>query len=172
MQSIYIPIGLPGCGKTTFYETRLKDKNVIRISADDIRFKLLDSENTQIYFDESIEKDVWAEYYDELNYHLEHDASIYVDCTNLTLAKRMKIYEMITKSHCESFQIQYICFVLTAEQCWHNQQDRKRKVQLSILVQMEKSFEPISDIELQLFNQKACIQTLLDLNEMQLIEII
>lgn len=153
MQTIYIPIGLPGCGKSTFFETRLKGKGIIKISADEIRFRKLDSENSHLYFDASIEKEVWEEYYNTLNIYLKHDASVYCDCTNLTLAKRMKIYESIIQNDC-IVKIVYIFFDIHAQECWDNQKNRDRKVDLSILTEMDSILESINRIEENLFKSK------------------
>lgn len=172
MQTIYIPIGLPGCGKTTLYETHLKGKGVIRISADDIRFRKLDSEVSHIYFDESIEKEVWDEYYHSLSVYLEHGASVYCDCTNLTLAKRMKIYESIIKNTVDPIQIIYLPFEFDIEKCWNNQKNRERKVTIDLLITMQNAFERVYSREQTLFTYHSRIYNIYHLNQIKELQIL
>lgn len=93
---LIIPIGPAGCGKTTWWtsmcqghvsETQQYQPN--RISSDEIRFNILDYPNSGIDFDPTIEPQVWAQVWADLIFYLsERLANIYLDCTNLTRARR------------------------------------------------------------------------------------
>jgi predicted kinase len=173
MQTIYIPIGLPGCGKTTFFESKLKGKDIIRISADDIRFRLLNSEQTHIYFDETREKEVWDEYYRLINISFKNYQSVYCDCTNLTLNKRMKLYECIIQNELEYVNVVYLFFSMIASRCWENQVNRERKVEKKILDQMMDVITLPNLVERTLFNQNGFAKMIIitDINQIQTIEL-
>jgi predicted kinase len=97
---IIIPIGNASCGKSTYF-TKLQEHYgnkypTFRISADEIRFKLLDYDHTGKDYDEKIEPQVWEMVYETFENILNHEPSkvpiiIYFDCTNLTVKERSQI---------------------------------------------------------------------------------
>ncbi len=58
-KELIIPIGIPGCGKTTYYNTEYKSKGYYRVSPDEIRFAILNYPESGIDFDETKEEEVW-----------------------------------------------------------------------------------------------------------------
>lgn len=140
-QMIYIPIGLPGCGKSTYYAKHLENKGVKRVSADDLRFSMLQSAKTGIYFEPSIEPTVWHTFYAHLGQLVREKADIYIDATNLTCERRNALHNTIF-TNCgdvRELKIKYLLFTATPAQCWANQANRERKVDLKILEEMYKT---------------------------------
>lgn len=93
-KTLFIPVGIPGSGKTTLWEDRIK-KNynwAVRVSPDDIRRNILDSYNTGVFFDKLVESVVWNQAYSELDGFMMLDSKvIYFDATNLTWRARWNI---------------------------------------------------------------------------------
>jgi predicted kinase len=82
---LMIPVGLPGSGKTTYYQTV---HTYTRISKDVIRFSMLKSKETKIYFDAEIEPLVTDFHWKQFKAAISKKENIYLDNTNLTIEKR------------------------------------------------------------------------------------
>lgn len=91
MAFLYLVIGIPGSGKTTWiknnFDNRIKERKVVYVSRDEIRFSLLkDGEN---YFEH--EPEVLDIFYSKINEALEDNKSVVVDQTSLTPQSRKKL---------------------------------------------------------------------------------
>lgn len=150
MTTIYIPIGTAGCGKSTYYEKLCKtfEPNVIikRISADDIRFQMLDYEHTGRDYDEKIEPLVWEKVYQQYEELLSDRTiiGIYFDCTNLGYKERSQIIIRALRHKMMKIKpitIEMIWFNIPLSQSliWNN--TRKRKVPEKIIAQQYLRFE-------------------------------
>ncbi len=142
MIHIFIPIGTAGSGKSTYYQklTQHFSFKISRISADDVRFKLLDYEHTGKDYDESIEPQVWKIVYEsfeqlltdpectqkQLMSDIAIPIGIYFDCTNLTVKERSQI--IIRALHWHDTIIHMIVFDVSLFQSLTWNQSRKRKV--------------------------------------------
>lgn len=78
---VYIPIGIPGCGKSTYYKNNIS--NVIRLSMDDIRAKICGDIS-----DQSKNNLVYKIYTSQMITHAYDDEDIYLDATNLCPIER------------------------------------------------------------------------------------
>ena len=111
MPILMIPIGIAGSGKTTYFIENnkycLDMDEFVHVSADAIRFKKLDSFHSGIYFDSTIEHEVWQEVWALLIKHISQRKEIYLDCTNLTKAIRAPY---IYFARCYGYKIKIILF--------------------------------------------------------------
>ena len=80
MADLYLMMGVPGSGKSTFLKQYVNKKNSIIISRDEIRFSLL-KEGEQ-YF--SHEKEVLKIFWQRINTSLAENKNVFVDQTSLT----------------------------------------------------------------------------------------
>lgn len=87
MSTLYMMVGIPGSGKSTFAKT-LKGKYVSR---DEIRFKLLQNEDD--YF--AREKDVFKKFICEIKEGLIENKDVIVDATHLNESSRNKILSKV-----------------------------------------------------------------------------
>jgi predicted kinase len=141
MITVYVPIGVAGCGKTTYFDDTYKALEVKRVSADAIRFKLLDYDHTGKDYDESIEPLVWTQVYDLYAELLkEKKYSIYFDCTNLTLKERSQIIIRGLKLN-PTLQFHFLLFnvPLYLSLGWNHL--RKRTVPEKVIAQQFSRFE-------------------------------
>src|ERR1700755_2867419 len=76
MANLYIPVGIPGCGKSYFGKVFFP--SILKVSTDEIRERLTGDEN-----DQSRNKDVFAAFHEEVRSALFLNKDVYADATNL-----------------------------------------------------------------------------------------
>lgn len=92
MSKMYMVIGAPGCGKSTYIQNHLKENELV-ISRDKIRFGMLNDNDE--YF--SKEKEVYNEFIKQINAAIAADTTFYVDQTSLNAAARNKLFSRLKK---------------------------------------------------------------------------
>lgn len=92
MADLYLICGVPGSGKSTLLKNHLKmnSKN-IAVSRDKIRFNLVKSDEP--YF--SKEKEVYKEFWKEINYYLSIGYNVFADQTSLTKKSRKYLMDNV-----------------------------------------------------------------------------
>lgn len=85
--NLWLTVGTPGCGKSTFLKNQIKRNAGVRISRDDIRFNLV-NENED-YF--SHETEVFNIFIQKIKDALKTYTNVYVDATHLNWASRRKL---------------------------------------------------------------------------------
>ena len=132
---LIIPLGTAASGKTTWYESYNfnnpcgKDY-VQRISADDTRFHLLNYPDSGIDFDPKVEPEVWRMVWFEFIRVLRGSYSIYLDCTNLTKARRQPFIDC---ARAFGYEIQLIWFQTSLATCLQQNADRDRTLDEAII---------------------------------------
>lgn len=92
MCKMYVVIGAPGCGKSTYIKNHLKENEIV-ISRDKIRFNMLNDNDE--YF--SKEKEVYNEFIKQINDAIAADKDFYVDQTSLNRGSRSKLFNKLKK---------------------------------------------------------------------------
>ncbi len=103
-KKIYIPIGIPAAGKTTYYQKNFDENLVLRISRDD--FNDILSKGT---FTSAIGKIIKNLEFAGIKEILNGGFSVYVDRTNLT-PKVRKRYIKVAKETCQSVYVVALYF--------------------------------------------------------------
>ena len=83
---LYLMMGIPGSGKSTYLKTRFSQPPIV-ISRDAIRFSMVSEEEE--YF--SKENAVYAEFIRQIKEMLEDKAEVFADATHLNEASRAKV---------------------------------------------------------------------------------
>lgn len=86
--NLFIMIGVPGSGKTTFAEAQPKK---IHISRDTIRFSLLNEHDN--YF--AKEKEVYKTFINKINLHINDGEDVIADATHLNPKSRYKLLNQL-----------------------------------------------------------------------------
>jgi len=139
MKQLIIPIGPAGCGKSSFYNNNFYLMDVCRISADDIRFKLLDYKKTGVDFDQSREYIVWGSVWEAFISHINKENSIYLDATNLT-QKIREPFRQIAKQ--KGYDIKIIYFKTNLYNCLTQNMLRDRHVNEKVIARQFLALEP------------------------------
>lgn len=92
MGNLFVMVGVPGSGKSTFLKENFEGKeNVKIVSRDAIRFSLVKPDEP--YF--SRENEVQLKFWREINKGLEAGENVFVDQTSLTVAARKKLLKNV-----------------------------------------------------------------------------
>ena len=92
MSKMYVVIGAPGCGKSTYIQNHLKENELV-ISRDKIRFGMLNDNDE--YF--SKEKEVYNEFIKQIDAAIEAQIDVWVDQTSLNTGARNKLFSRLKK---------------------------------------------------------------------------
>lgn len=92
MGTMYLMCGAPGCGKSYYIKTHLKEGEKV-ISRDEIRFSMLKDKDK--YF--SKEKEVYNEFLRRINAEIAAGSDFYVDQTSLNTGARAKLLNRLNK---------------------------------------------------------------------------
>lgn len=84
MSDLYLMMGCPGSGKSTFLKNKIKNKNSVIISRDEIRFSII--KPNEPYF--AHENEVCAAMWEKINVELANGKNVFVDQTSLTVRSR------------------------------------------------------------------------------------
>ena len=88
MPTAIIGIGLPCSGKTTKLRALGDRKNMVYLSADDVRYELTGDES-----DQSMNKDVWDLIYIRIDNALLDNCDVIIDATNCKYEDRLRLVE-------------------------------------------------------------------------------
>ena len=95
MADLYVVIGIPGSGKTTFLNKYVNKETSAIISRDETRFSLL--KDGEDYF--SHEKEVYNILWNNINNELAAGRNVFVDQTSLTIRSRKWLIKHVKGYH-------------------------------------------------------------------------
>lgn len=116
MANLYVPMGIPGCGKSYFGKVYFP--SIPKVSTDEIRERLTGNEN-----DQTRNEDVFAAFHEEVRSALFLNQDVYADATNLHLFARDKLKACMRGID----QVHYIVF-RNGLQALRRNRERERRV--------------------------------------------
>lgn len=128
--SLFIPVGIPGCGKSTWAETFL-DSAVI-ISTDAIRERMGDIN------DQSRNGEVFKRFHMGIRVHLAHDADVVADATNLDARARR---ELVAIAKEEGAKVHLVYFSNCDQAVIRNAARQERIVPHDVMTRMLDKYE-------------------------------
>lgn len=136
MQTVYVMVGIPGAGKTTFTEKYLT--HAVYLGTDSIRKEFYGRELTL-----RGRKQVHRTLYERLKEALAEGEDVVVDCTNITRRRRKKLLEQLQPG------VQAIAVYLDTPLAvaLHNNRRRKRHVPMIGILTMYKALSKPSKAE-------------------------
>ena len=135
MANLFIMMGAPGAGKSTFIKNSMTE--CIVVSRDKIRFSMV--KENEPYF--SKEKEVYKEFVRLINEHLSRNRDVIADATHLNAASRNKLINCITAPN---VNIHVVWIKTTLETCLIQNELRKGSrayVPPSVITKMYQSIE-------------------------------
>lgn len=97
---LIIPVGIPGCGKSTWGETFVASSNGVVngvvVSSDEIRQSFVDAGELNSVGDQNKNTDVFKVFHDEIARLLSSRRTVYADATNLDRFARQKLLQLAT----------------------------------------------------------------------------
>lgn len=138
MNILYVMIGCPGSGKTTFINNLSIFKNAVHVSRDEIRFSLL-GDNDE-YF--SKENEVFEKFIDKIRTNLNEGNNVIADATHLNPRSRAKLFKSLSFNF-NNIKVIGIFMHTSLEECLKNNENRKGR-----------SYVPREQIERMFFSIK------------------
>ena len=134
MKTLYVPIGIPGSGKSTYGKQLAKEnKNLRIVCPDDIR--------AELYGDASIQGDgkkVFSIAYSRATEYLKSGKDVYFDATNVTALSRSRLLKALYPLFNSSIAVY---FDVPLEVCKKRNSERPRVVPESVLDRMSKKLQ-------------------------------
>ena len=93
-RKLYLMMGCPGSGKSTYLKTRFSQPPLAVISRDEIRFSMVKEDEE--YF--SRENEVYAEFIRQIKDALDFNAEVFADATHLNETSRAKTLRALGES--------------------------------------------------------------------------
>lgn len=131
MSNLYVPLGIPGCGKSTL-GMAYAEKGCQVVSPDEIRVGLTGDINNQ-----SQNEAVFAEAHYQIQKNLSAGNDVYFDATNVS--RRTDIWENLAYYKVKPDKMTLIVFDNLAEAMIRNEQ-RERKVPKHAMNRMARNF--------------------------------
>lgn len=136
MGKLYILVGIPASGKSTFVNSVIANKRKeIWVSRDIIRFNIL--KDGEEYF--SKEKEVFEEYVRQINYFLDMNFNVYADATHINKKSRRKLLNSIRVKP-DEINVIYMKTPLEKALKRNNKRAEKFKVPYQSMIDMWESF--------------------------------
>lgn len=147
MPTVYMLIGLPGSGKSTYAEKLAKEKDAIIVSTDKIR--------EELFGDEAIQENerydnntVFSLAYTRTKMAMLEGKNIIFDATNINRKKRKYFLEILSKEYFWSlrntdytYRFHAILIATPYEKCLKNNLNRRRVVPEEVIKRMMCNFE-------------------------------
>lgn len=143
---LYIPCGLPGCGKTTWCNSFIRKYNNVRyVSRDEIRFSMI--KDDEDYF--SHENDVFKKFSGTIAQTLIDGFDVIADATHISVGSRKKLIRAIDSYGFLDYNIIFIYFDTPYEICCGRNIQRKgrERVPSEVIENMQKNFQKPAMLE-------------------------
>lgn len=136
-KKVYLMVGIPGSGKSTWIKSQLEKTGGAWISRDEVRFSMV-KENEE-YF--SKENDVFAQWIKNINIAIKDESieNIYVDATHISEASRNKTLLRLNLSNAD---VVPVVMATPLDLCIERNAQRSGRscVPVSVIENMYKSF--------------------------------
>lgn len=134
-KTLWLTVGIPGSGKSTFIANEANEPGVRIISRDEIRFKLLGDDDA--YFKN--EDIVWNMYVDAIKDSLQENKHTIIDATHLNERSRNKILDRL---NLDDVDVNVIYFKVPLEVCIdrNSQRTGRAHVPTDVITKMYASY--------------------------------
>lgn len=134
MPVLYMPIGVPGSGKSTYYKNNFNEDETVLVSSDAIRKEVFGDENDQEHNSEVFElmrkRTIEA---------LKNNKDVYYDSTNISSKRRIGLFNC--SKDIRNAEKVAIVFCTPLEVAIERNNNRERKVPKDVIISMAKRFD-------------------------------
>lgn len=135
MVTLEVLVGIPASGKSTYAKEKAIEQGCIYISSDKIREELCNDVNCQ-----DKNKEVFNEMYKRTVQELNFGYDVIYDATNIKSKNRKELLKRI-RSDVHDIVCNVTVFLIPVSTCLHMNENRDRKVPLSVILKMVDDFE-------------------------------
>ncbi len=135
MPTVYVPIGIPGSGKSTYYETL--GSHVTHVSPDNHLYR-----NGTYATSPQRRKEAWRQAFTVVEGAIARGEDVYFDATNLTVKARQRLLWMARHAR-HAYRVVGLHFVVPFDVCEERNRQRpaNRRPTLEAMQDMERSLE-------------------------------
>ena len=137
---VYVLVGLPGSGKTTWAKNVQANLKAAIVSRDMVRFSIYGLEFDR-HYEDKVNQIFWSIYLTLLDLKEE---IIIIDCTNLRKQTRLSL---INAAHQRGFKVIAVVFDIDSEICWQRKHSTGSAMKYEEFQIMAKAYEPVSQEE-------------------------
>lgn len=136
---LVITVGIPAAGKSTLRPKLLEGMgDACIVSPDEIRFKMLKSETTGVYFNPKIEGFVWQRAFSKMKKCMEEKKDILFDATSVNVASRKKVIDQVDRTR---YSVEAAWIKIDPALALLRNSKRPRKVEPSVICDKFKKFQ-------------------------------
>ena len=133
MNKLYVLVGLPASGKSTYAKEKLKSEETIVLSSDELRKELLGNES-----DQTNNEIVFRTLYARAREYLQNGKNVVIDATNINIKARRGLLSNFAKMPIERIAI---VFAAPFEICIERDKSRERTVGEEVIKKFLYRFE-------------------------------
>ncbi len=145
MPRVYLLIGLPGSGKSTWAKDKAKDQKTVIVNRDSFCFMI---KGGKYIFDEKYESFIKCLAHDAIKIAISHGFDIIIDETNLTKEKRTELIENLPDR--QDVDVVGVWFTENTKNLEYRMKDPRgysEQKWCKVIESMKMSFEPPSESE-------------------------
>lgn len=143
MPKLFIPVGIPGCGKTTFVARILMHNNLKVVETDDIRAEMVGEDLLQSVSDMSRNDEVFRRFHQRIEDHLLDGFDVYADSTALRDFARAKFRDIAERVGAETHLLVFTNLTSAVNRNAKRQRVVPGDVMVSMIGQYEKALRDI-----------------------------
>lgn len=137
MAKLYIPVGIPGCGKSTLAEIFCPHYTQHIVSTDQIRERMVVTGDLESVNDMSRNNEVFERYHNDIEFYLHRCDNVFADATNLRDFARKELREISERYNVETHVIVFNNLLEAIER----NKNRDRVVPTDVINKMLEYFE-------------------------------
>lgn len=137
MARLFIPVGIPGCGKSTYAERVLDSDNLKVLETDAIRAEMVEEGLLESVSDMSKNEAVFDRFHLDISEALTSDYDVYADATNLRDFARQRLRVLAEEDGAETV----LLFFHNVTQAVSRNVKRERVVPADVMVRMLEQYE-------------------------------
>jgi predicted kinase len=142
MSTVVMPVGIPGCGKTTVLRREAERRGAVYVCPDDVRQELTGNAANQ-----ACSAEAWSIVYQRIAHNLQQGRDVVLDATN-TQGELRRFVARFCRIWSNDLQLELWWFCTPFEECVRRNNNRDRVVPMEAMLRMRQQLldDPIDMI--------------------------